>query len=57
MEGLEERLALICVFMVEVMGVFCYFSGFPDDARMVHLDVRYVLCSVEVGSVFGLCHI
>jgi hypothetical protein len=24
---------------------------------MVHLDVRYVLCSVEVGSVFGLCHI
>jgi hypothetical protein len=38
--------------MVEVMKVFCYFSGSPEDVGIAGLDVGYALCSLEVGAVF-----
>jgi hypothetical protein len=35
----------------EVVGVFCYFDGFPDDAGMVDPDIVYDFCSIEVDAV------
>jgi hypothetical protein len=37
--------------MVEVMRVFCYFSGFPEDVGFAGLHVGCDLCSFEVGAV------
>jgi hypothetical protein len=50
----RKNASAMSVFMVKVMGVFYYFDGLPDDARMVGLDIGYDLCSVEVGALFCL---
>jgi hypothetical protein len=36
----------VSVFTVEVVGVFDYFSSFPDYAGKLGMDVGYDLCSV-----------
>jgi hypothetical protein len=41
--------------MVEVVGVFIYFSYFPDCVRTVGVDVGYNFCFVEVNAVFNCC--
>jgi hypothetical protein len=37
--------------MVEVLQVFYYFSGFPDDAGMVTVNVGWDFCFVKVDTV------
>jgi hypothetical protein len=39
-------------FMVKVIGVFHYYSGFPDDAGMVGPDIVYDICYIKVDAVF-----
>jgi hypothetical protein len=41
--------------MVEVVGVFSYFSCFPDYAGMVGADVWCDFSSVEVDAVISPC--
>lgn len=57
--GLEEgkrqtRFYSFCMFMVEIMGMFCYFSGFRERSGMVSLDIGCDLCSVKVYAVLYL---
>jgi hypothetical protein len=44
-------LGLSKVVTDEVVGVFCYFDGFPDDAGMVDPAIDYDFCSSEVDAV------
>lgn len=37
------------------MKVYCYPSGFLDDARTVSPNVAYDLSFVEVGARFSFC--
>jgi hypothetical protein len=43
------------MFTVAVVGVFSYFSCFPDYAGMVGADVGYDFCFVKVDAVFSCC--
>jgi hypothetical protein len=50
----QTRFYAFCVFMVEVMGMFCYFSGFRDRSGMVGLDIGCDFCLVKVNAIFYL---
>jgi hypothetical protein len=43
------------VFMVEVVGVFSYFSCFPGYVGTVGADVGYDVGFVEVDDIFSCC--
>jgi hypothetical protein len=45
----------VTMFTVAVVGVFSYFSCFPDYAGMVGADVGYDFCFVEVDAMFSYC--
>lgn len=47
---------LICIrLQVEVTGMFCYSSDFPNDAWTVSLDVGYDFSYGEVDTVLSFC--
>jgi hypothetical protein len=39
---------------IEVVEVFNYFDGVPDEERMMSMDVCYELSFIEVDAIFGL---
>jgi hypothetical protein len=50
----------VSIFPVEVLGMFNYFTYFPDYVGMVSADVGYNFCLVEsvwclVVAVFSYC--
>jgi hypothetical protein len=44
----------VSFFTIQVVKVFCYFSGFPDELEFVGADVGYEFSSVEVNALCSL---
>jgi hypothetical protein len=44
----------VTFFTVQVVKVFCYFSGFPDELEFVGADIGYEFCSLEVTALCSL---
>lgn len=53
----DARLYLFCVFAVDIVGAFDYFSCFTDDAVAVGLDIGCDFCSVNVNVVVSWCRV
>jgi hypothetical protein len=49
--------SLCLIFTAEAVGVFSYFSCFPNDVGTVGMVVSCDLCSVKVNAKFSCCRV